>query len=190
MTKAEIKKLIEEKVLEIMILANEVYEKDFPLPELEWKLTGRTAGNCRIPPAHNYPPNKMPRNKKRIGWINFNLEIAKHNLEAFLKRTVRHEISHLIDCYLYGRTRPHGRNWEMVMWKLGDKNPTRCHSYDMSNVKVRRLKKRYLYACDCDELHSLTIIRHRRIQNEGKKFGCRTCRKRLEYTGRMEDRGN
>ncbi len=179
MTNADIIKLIEERVFEMMLRAKYAYGTNFPSPEIKYKLTGQCAGRAKSAPKHT----------KKLGWVNFNLDICRHNLTNFLKRTVRHEIAHLIDVFLYGRTRPHGRNWAMVMWKLGEKRPSRCHSYDMSKVKTRRMKKHYVYKCNCEKPHNLTIIRHRRIVNNGKKFKCRDCKKLLEYTGRATHNG-
>lgn len=184
MTKKELIKMVEERVLELMVLANEKFNRDFPFPELKFTKTGRCAGTARLPAANigtHYPRTKL-------GWMNFNLEIMRNNLDEFLKRTVRHELAHLIDAYLYGRTKPHGRNWKAVMYALGDRNPTRCHEYNMDNVKVRRLKKRYIYACDCRE-HEITVIRHKRARSGAQKYYCKTCRNDINWTGRIRNNG-
>lgn len=180
MTNTDLKKMIEEKVLDLLILANGKFGKDFPFPKMNYALTGRCAGRARTPRENltiHHP-------RTELGMIKINMEIFKNNMNSYLDRTVRHELAHLIDTYLYGRTKPHGRNWKTVMHTLGDRNPTVCHTYNMDNVEVRRLKNRYIYACDCME-HSITIIRHRRALDRIKTYVCRTCRKNITFTGRM-----
>lgn len=184
MNNKELIKMVEEKTLELMILANEKFDRDFPFPELKFTKTGRASGGAIIPTENLM--RHQPRT--RLGTMNFNLEIMRNNLDTFLNRTVRHEIAHLIDAYLHGRTRPHGRNWKAVMYALGDRNPTRCHEYNMENVKVRRLKKRYIYACDCME-HEITVIRHKRARSGAQTYYCKTCRKDITWTGRIRNNG-
>jgi len=180
MTNANLKKMVEEKILELMVLANGKFNRDFPFPEMNYTLTGKCAGRARTPRENI----TMHHPRTALGLIKINLDIMRNNLDDYLARTVRHELAHLIDAYLYGRTKPHGRNWKAVMYALGDRNPTVCHNYNMDNVKTRRMKKSYIYACDCME-HSITIIRHRRALAGSQTYVCKTCRKNITFTGRM-----
>ena len=40
MTNANLKKMVEEKILELMVLANGKFNRDFPFPEMNYTLTG------------------------------------------------------------------------------------------------------------------------------------------------------
>lgn len=71
-----------------------------------------------------------------VDYLNFNLELAKRNLQAFCDDTIPHEIAHLIDTRLHGKS-SHGSSWKWVMGVLGV-NPSRCHNYDVSETKQRR----------------------------------------------------
>lgn len=85
-----------------------------PLPRITFHLRGTTAGRAYI--AENR--------------IDFNPVLLRGNLERFLDRTPWHEVAHLLSFRKYGgRIRPHGEEWQRIMWAFG-KPATRCHNYD------------------------------------------------------------
>ena len=103
-----------------------------PMPTVSFKLSGTRAGTAQY----------------ASGNIKLNPEIAAHNFDTFIERTPGHEAAHIISVIRYGsQGRGHGRCWKMVMRVLGY-TPSRCHSYDMEDVKVRR-QERFNYTCGC-----------------------------------------
>ena len=117
--------------------------------------------------------------------IKYNLDIYRDNREAFLKRTVPHEIAHLFAYRMYslpyGRPiKPHGKEWQKVMRDMG-LNPSRCHSYIVT--KAREVKREYLYRCKCRE-YPLTVILHKRIMKGGYRE-CIDCKQRIIFVGKV-----
>ena len=110
--------------------------------------------------------------------INFNMAILEAQPEAFIARTVPHEVAHAVLGQIHGArgVQPHGREWKALMINLGA-SPERCHSYDMTNVKVKR-QRRWTYACACTQ-YELTTVRHNKIQRGECAYRCRVCRHKL-----------
>jgi SprT protein len=147
---------------------NECYEiarsKGYDLPEIpiRWNIRGaRVAG--------------------RFSWSNngsyfeVNLQLAKHNLESYLKRTPMHEFAHYIVKKYYPMGKGHGHHWKMVMRRVFELSPERCHQYDTSN-----LRKTFKYVCSCDE-HQLTSIRHRKVQTGKATYYCTRCNETVKF---------
>jgi SprT protein len=116
--------------------------------------------------------------------FNFNLQLAMDNAEAFTARTTYHEVSHDVSYVVYGpQIRPHGREWRFVMKRVMGLEPSRCHTYDTSNVKRARRKvaAMFPYECGCGVRH-LTVIRHRRAMS-GRGYRCVLCGLQLKSVG-------
>lgn len=117
-------------------------------------------------------------------YFRVNLDIAKNNLEEYLKKTVPHEFCHYLvrtankNNIYYSKPKPHGNAWKAFMINVFNLKPLRCHNYDMSNVKTRGGKK-FKYVCDCnvgtDSFHLLSALKHKRV-NEGEKYICKKCK--------------
>lgn len=127
------------------------------VPDVSLKLRGECAG--------------------RAGYstIRYNPMIASANLEEFLKRTVPHEVAHVVDQRLHGSS-SHGPRWKKIMGDFGV-SATRCHSYSKGVVKTRELK-RFTYRCEC-RTYSLTSILHNRMRRGQRRY-CTSCKHDLE----------
>lgn len=101
--------------------------------------------------------------------MELNKKVLSENPDGF-RATVIHELCHLIDGIIHGKTSGHGARWQNLMYIAGE-NPERTHTL---NCEVRR-QKRYKAFCGCDEGHELTIQRIRKIQ-DGKRYRCKRCR--------------
>lgn len=86
----------------------------FHFPAITYDLRGRVAGWAR------YSANS----------IRLNADLLRNNEEAFLHRTVAHELAHLVAHRVWagGVSRPHGKEWQSVMNFYGVP-ANRCHSY-------------------------------------------------------------
>jgi len=105
--------------------------------------------------------------------IRINLHIAKSNREAYFKRTIPHEIAHIITTRLYGgRAKSHGVEWRAIM-KVFNVESTRCHSYDTSGLNTGR--RQYSFACVlCGEVYNVGKNLRNKIIN-GSTHCCRKC---------------
>lgn len=95
-----------------------------PMPRITWDLRGTTAGRAY------YGENL----------IKLNPVLLQENEEAFIRRTPKHEASHLLSFRLHGGgIQPHGQEWSKMCWTLGI-SAARCHNYDTSVVTGRKPK--------------------------------------------------
>ncbi|HEB96614.1 MAG TPA: hypothetical protein ENI96_09325 [Sedimenticola thiotaurini] len=135
------------------------FGRPLPRPRVRWDLRGSSAGQARFPAAGD------PE-------IRFNAQLLADNGEAFIARTVPHELAHVVVHLLHrGRARPHGPEWRAVMILFGA-DPKRCHDYDLAQVRQRRMR-RFSYRCDCRS-HRISAIRHNRMLR-GQVYLCRHC---------------
>jgi len=165
MFETALQKEVEQLTLQLLKSAGEHYGKDPGKVELKFDLTGKTAGMALF-----------PRRAKPI--IRLNALLLIENQEDFLKRTVPHEVAHIIARGFFGkRIKPHGAEWREVMQLFGAE-ASRCHSYDVSR-STRRTLKRFSYHCEC-RTHQLSSIRHNRALN-GQCYVCVHCKKQLAH---------
>lgn len=145
------------KLNETLAKARQLFGRDFPAPRVTFDLRGRTAGM-----AH-YTQNL----------IRLNDVLLRENGDAFVARTVPHEVAHLLAHQIYGHgIRPHGPEWKNVMRRLG-LVPSRCHSYDTTNAVTRRVEKFSMF-CACQE-HKVTRRVVAKVEM-GARYTCRKCR--------------
>ncbi len=143
----------------------------FALPHIRFDLRGQAAGQYR---GHPRP------------CIRYNLELARHQFDAFLRRTPGHEVAHYIIHQMHPRRRirPHGPEWRKLMESLG-LDPSRCHEFDTGMVPTRR-QRRFPYHCGC-RTHELSATRHNRMRRGQAEYHCASCGERLEPV--TENRG-
>ncbi len=135
-----------------------------PEVEIRFNLRGQAAGQVRF--ARRSPAT-----------IRYNPLLLIENGERFLRRTVPHEVAHVIAHRLFGPDiRPHGEEWQAIMALLGA-DGSRCHDFASEHLKSRRLTQ-YPYHCECRE-HTLTSIRHNRAV-AGQIYLCRACGQALK----------
>lgn len=119
-----------------------------------------------------------------ISTIKFNPYFLNRNEDKFIRRTVPHEIAHIITRKLYGygyfdkkgyyhRIRPHGVQWKEVMKRLGVDDISTYHSYA---CPPRKRYKRYIhiYCCiKCGQICKFNSRAHNRIQRKNARiFKC------------------
>lgn len=146
------------RVHELLAQARELYPNaNIPTVAVRFTVRGTCAGKANY--MHRY--------------VNFNPVLLEENGQAFIDRTVVHEVAHIVTDAVHWRpTRAHGKEWRSVMRKLGVSEPTRCHSYDVSNARVRTVR-RFTYKCGCAS-HELTTVRHNKILR-GYGYTCQNC---------------
>jgi SprT protein len=135
------------------------YGISLPLPEVRFDLRGKAAGQIRfLSRCH--------------ALIRYNPTLLQDNGDAFIARTVPHEVAHLVARKVYGeQIKPHGIEWREIMAYFGA-DSSRCHSFTVRENKIRRMRY-FPYRCDCQD-HRLSAIRHHRHQ-AGTTYLCRRC---------------
>ena len=141
-------------------LAEQYFAASFDYIAIDFDLSGRCAGMYQV--------------RRGCSRIRFNPWLfAKYYCDN-LKNTVVHEVAHyVVDCrYGHRKVKPHGAEWRQVMLTLGTEPQVRG-DYDMQDIPQRHYHT-YDYLCSC-RTHSLTAIRHRRIQRQAAEYRCRYC---------------
>jgi SprT protein len=91
----------------------------------------------KLPVRFNLKGTTAGRAYLSEGTIGYNPTLLRENPDAFLRRTVGHEVAHFAAFLKFGGAiDPHGAEWRSMMWKLG-LDATRCHSYDTQHVPSR-----------------------------------------------------
>lgn len=105
--------------------------------------------------------------------VRYNLDMARHQPEAFVQETVPHEIAHVLCHLLHPRARPHGPEWRVIMQRLGAE-PKRCHAFEIPKTASRKRQQRWPYQCHCRE-HLLSSTRHYRVVRGQSSYQCTSC---------------
>lgn len=139
--------------------ANQRLNKRLPMPAVSFRQRGKIAGSARLQ-----------------GWeVRFNPVLLEENPQAFLDEVVPHEVAHLVTFKLFGKVRPHGREWQIIMTEVFRIPARTTHSFDVSSVQGTT----YPYRCGCSE-HQLTVRRHNKVQRNQATYHCRRCQQRLQ----------
>lgn len=171
------KQAVIQKLQEGLAKATAKYGQTFVMPRVEFNQRGTTAGTAHYDK-----------------WmVKFNPVLLMENKDKFIQRTVPHELAHLITDKVYPEAhrpqvsanmmfarsfrRPkrevHGPRWQSVMRVLGA-DPSRCHTYDVSNARVKKSGS-YDYECPrCLKVFTLGPKRHAKAQRGAKYWhpGC------------------
>lgn len=137
--------------------ANHYFKKNFPMPELNYNLRGQKAGVAYL-----------QQNEIRLNPI-----LLLENGEAFINQVVPHELAHLLVYQLFGKVKPHGREWKLIMEQLFNVPANAYHNFDTANVA-----KFFNYQCDC-QTHQLSVRRHNAIVRNQQSYICKKCKKTL-----------
>ncbi len=109
--------------------------------------------------------------------IRLNVEGLEKFEDEIINQTLPHELAHLyVDHHYKRRTRPHGKEWQQAMIKMG-LEPKRCHSLALT---PSRKTQRFAYGCRCTT-HIVGVVRHNRIRR-GVRYHCRDCGETLRRT--------
>ncbi|WP_299020629.1 SprT family zinc-dependent metalloprotease [uncultured Photobacterium sp.] len=147
------------KVKQCIEHANHRLNKRFCMPAISFRQGGKIAGSARLQ-----------------GWeVRFNPVLLEENPQAFLEDVVPHEVAHLITFKLFGKVRPHGKEWQTIMTEVFGVPAKTTHSFDVSSVQGTT----FLYHCRCSE-HQLTVRRHNKVMRKQAVYHCRHCHQPLK----------
>ncbi|MGF1726965.1 SprT family zinc-dependent metalloprotease [Photobacterium nomapromontoriensis] len=140
-------------------IANQRLNQRLPTPVVNFTQWGKIAGCARLQ-----------------GWeIRFNPVLLQENPQAFLEEVVPHEVAHLVVFKRFGKVRPHGREWQIIMAEVFGVPPRTTHSFDISSVQGATFR----YQCQCNE-HQLSVRRHNKMLRGQAIYHCRRCAQPLE----------
>ncbi|MBF7072585.1 SprT family zinc-dependent metalloprotease [Glaciecola sp. MH2013] len=132
---------------------------DFKTPMVNTHQRGKIAGSAHL--------------QKNL--IKLNKVLFEENPAHFFSDVIPHEVAHIV-CYQYfGKVKPHGNEWKMVMTQVFNLKALVTHSLNVDNVGL----KHFDYRCACDTKIKLSSIRHNRIQQGKRQYRCSTCKQEL-----------
>lgn len=123
--------------------------------------------------------------KNSTGKISINYEAFIQNRELYIDKILTHEFAHIITSLIYGRVRPHGREFKYVCYTLFPNALDIAKSIYKDNdfaLKPKKSYKKYPYRCSCQKVY-LTSIRHKKILEKRASYFCRKCKVELIYSG-------
>ncbi|MGR5065800.1 SprT family zinc-dependent metalloprotease [Photobacterium sp. DNB22_13_2] len=145
---------VTERVKQCITQANQRLNKRLTMPEVRFSQRGKIAGSARLQ-----------------GWeVRFNPVLLEENPDAFLNEVVPHEVAHLVVFKLFGKVRPHGKEWQIIMQEVFGVTPRTTHSFDVSSVQGQTFR----YRCQCNE-YQMTVRRHNKVQRGQAHYRCRQC---------------
>lgn len=146
------------KVEQCINRATSYLDEDFSLPKISFNQKGKIAGCARL----------------QTNELRFNPVLLNDNISTFLEDVVPHEVCHLLVYKLFGKVRPHGKEWQNLMRELFDLEGKAYHQMDVSKVKG----KSFQYQCECGPIQ-LGIRRHNKVLNGKQIYVCRKCKSPL-----------
>lgn len=158
LTPKMLEQLVLAKIASCYLQAEQRLNRSFARPQVNFNQRGKAAGSARL----------------QTNELRFNRILLQENQQHFISHTVPHEVAHLLTYQVYGRTKPHGKEWQQIMNSIFGLAAKTTHQYDVSSVKG----KTFGYACKCSE-HQLTIRRHNKITRDNIKYICRSCKQSL-----------
>lgn len=129
-----------------------------PKPTVCFNQRGKIAGSARL----------------QVNQIRLNPTLLTDNPDRFCQEVIPHELAHLIVYQLYGRARPHGKEWKSVMESVFKLPAQTRHDMDVSKVSG----KTFSYRCQCGPV-VLSVRRHNKVLR-GQQYQCRACKKSLQ----------
>jgi SprT protein len=138
---------------ECLNIAQEKLQITIPEPTVYFNQRGKIAGSARL----------------QINQIRLNPTLLKDNPDRFCQEVIPHELAHLIVFQLYGRARPHGKEWKNIMESVFNVPAQTRHDMDVSKV----VGKTFNYRCQCGPV-VLSIRRHNKVLR-GQQYQCRAC---------------
>ena len=143
-----------------IVIAESYFNHTFQLPSLSLNQRGKIAGSAHLQKNH----------------IKLNLSLFADNTAEFVDQVIPHEVAHIICHQLYGKVKPHGKEWQAIMRSVFQIPALVTHRLDVSKVGISE----YEYKCQCPGEIKLSAIRHNRVIKGKQQYRCRRCKAVLE----------
>lgn len=140
-------------------LARTQFSSSIRVPTIGFRKAGKTGGSAHLQRNH----------------INFNPHFIDDNYDHYMTHVIPHEVAHIVCYQLFGRVKPHGKEWQSMMTKVFNAEPHVTHSM----TSERAVSRTFTYQCDCGPVE-LSVRRHNKVERGQQEYQCRTCGARLK----------
>jgi SprT protein len=169
----ETKNQVETAVLDCILMAEKVFGKGIPVPEIKYDLVGRAAGQAIY-----------DRYGKVKHTIRINPILLNENPQYIILQTVPHEMAHVVVSTFYEdrgiQVKGHGYEWQRTM-RLFGLEPHRCHNLDISSVRAVKRQSEYHFKCRCEgKVFKLSKNKYTRWSN-GVGYQCPVCKSPIRF---------
>lgn len=140
--------------------AQQYFNRQFSSPSLHWFSKGTKAGYAVLNNNTLHLHERLFNDHQAYYWSD----------------VIPHELAHLITYRVYGRVKPHGKEWQSVMKYVFNVTPSTTHQLPVAHLRrVRQVE----YKCQCGEI-GLSMIRHNRVIQGKQSYRCRDCGETLQ----------
>lgn len=150
----ELKMQVQRQLKQDLALASQYFKRSFSLPRVQYNVRGLKAGVAYL-----------QQNEIRLNPI-----LLLENQLTFIRQVVPHELAHLLVFQQFGRVKPHGKEWKMVMEQILGVPADIYHCFDTTQVQG----KRFNYQCAC-QIHTLSNRQHNAILKQHRQYCCKKC---------------
>lgn len=154
----QLKMQVQRRLKQDLTKASAFFQTDFHTPNILYNVRGLKAGVAYL-----------ERNEVR-----FNPILLQENGLDFINQVVPHELAHILVYQLFGRVRPHGKEWQFMMENVLGVSANTYHCFDTVNAA-----KQFAYRCHC-QIHQLSTRRHHAIVRNGRIYLCKKCKGQLQ----------
>lgn len=141
-----------------LICAENYFHRPFTMPNVIIHKKGSVAGTAHL----------------TQNTVKLNALLLLAHKHSFIKEVIPHELAHLLVYDLYGKVRPHGKEWQFMMQNIFNLAAKRTHNFELNH----RTLPCFSYQCGC-KIHHLSAIRHNRVQRREAEYRCLCCKKQL-----------
>ncbi|WMC11803.1 SprT family zinc-dependent metalloprotease [Oceanimonas pelagia] len=144
---------VQNRVSECLALAERHTGRRFDPPLVCFNQRGRIAGSAWLEQWE----------------LRFNPVLLTDNAHDFLSEIVPHEVAHLVVFALYGKVKPHGREWQAIMAEVFGLEPRTRH-----RLNTEKVAPVFSYDCGC-RIHKLSLRRHNKVLRGQLRYQCLHC---------------
>jgi len=184
------KELIEERVQDVINMAEDLYKVDLGFVDIKYSLRSRQCvAKARVKCMFMYVngAKTMVPGSARSPVILFNPEAFVQSWDDMMSDTIPHEVAHLVNYFAPHTGNNHDAGWQRVCVTLGGTGRRKCRA-GMYQLTPGTVIKHYDYVATCGTPVTLKAGRHRKIQKGTTTYTLRATGGQLDRSCKYNER--